>query len=415
MVDAEKRLFTSAVVLAKGSLSAKQEMPKVLAWLAPRCAQCVRDAAASERRARFVATRAPIWRYVWMWLHGYGAQNSVRSDADDLVRLRCDLTTGAEPERLRAAYELAAVPGGVEVLIDTLTHVGSSTSLRRTAMYGAIAARGLRASRVVGLVQSITEGGGDPVSISDATLDSDVDPILGVRIVEPSRWLSASVLRQHEGFDAECLLAAADPGAEVRFMAMLILARNPCLLNDKQELDCGQSKAAALLKLLAAPSHLRPPPSACLVALEALGMHSFSMAAVGPDADSLVPQAAALLAVTLASPAADSGTRAIAARALAQLAAQDAFVATMDVADAVAALHAACMGDTDRYVRGYAFEALVGMLHFSAARDALRSCSEDVASCLQMAASGRRLAREASHRWLCARRVCPLTSPESPF
>ena len=71
---AEAALYDRAVHRAKehakGGAMPFKRMPALLAWLAPRCAAAVGAAAASERRERFVADRAAVWRHVWGWLHG---------------------------------------------------------------------------------------------------------------------------------------------------------------------------------------------------------------------------------------------------------------------------------------------------------------------------------------------------------
>ena len=54
-------------------------MPAALTWLATRCAGLAGAAAERERRVRFVADRAPIWRHVWAWMHGYVGPNPLEA------------------------------------------------------------------------------------------------------------------------------------------------------------------------------------------------------------------------------------------------------------------------------------------------------------------------------------------------
>ena len=61
---------------------------------------------------------------------------------------------------------------------------------------------------------------------ADGGADDGMDPVLGLHIRDGSRWMSASVLRTLEGFDAECLLAAARPPAEAAYFSALVLARS---------------------------------------------------------------------------------------------------------------------------------------------------------------------------------------------
>ena len=83
---------------------------------------------------------------------------------------------------------------------------------------------------------------------------------------------------------------------------------------------------------------------------------------------------------------------------------------------AIQGLMAADASDADRYVRGYAFEALAAMEPVAGAklRAALEQADDhsalDTAEPEACAASA-----DERCRWLCARRLCPLTTPTSPF
>ena len=183
---------------------------------------------------------------------------------------------------------------------------------------------------------------------------------------------------------------------------------------------------------------LQAPPSACLVALEAVGV----LGAL-PASRASCPPFAALLARTLACPHADASSRAVAARSLAQLSAQGSLLSCGDNGDSsvetLRALAGALLSDGDRYVRGYAAEALASALMVGSgseaesleiSRQALAAAitPEDVASPEKTAhieridnAEGGATAQATSAvpaagaRWLCQRRWCPLTTPLSPF
>lgn len=255
---------------------------------------------------------------------------------------------------------------------------------------------------------------------------------------ERSKWISASLIRQAEGFDAECLLAAADPDAEAHYLRTLVSARAYppiCSTSFIASLFPAVGDGAAGdgdLASLAGPAgggtpppHRapRPPPSARLVALEALGS----------EREGSTRAAADLLSWALSAPTADGGTRAVAARALAQLGAQGALPGAA-LGGAVTALAAAARSDPDRYVRGYAVDALASIVLLPAASAASAGGSardhddaavragaaleaalgpEDVAAARLLASAAGDAARAV--RWLCSRRRCPLTTPESPF
>ena len=412
-VEAEQRLFAAAVGLAKEALSTnKQRMPAVLSWLAPRCALAVKRAAGKERRVRFVMDRRPIWKHIWEWLHGYckddeEASETTTSEAQLLRSLRDELTSGTEPIRMRAAYDLAALPKGGDILVEVLSDIGDgmSTSVRRTAMYGCIAANRLHAQTFTDIMirrlplgtATLRAFEGREEAATEAERQDEqherVDPVLGVPITDPSRWLSASLLREREGFDAECLLAASNKEAEAVYMAAVVLARNP------EALDGSGMTAAQLLErfLMPTPVPLSLPPSARLVALESLA-HPAIHTSTGVPALRLL---AAILTNPLSHGWADAGTRAVAARALAHVAAQG-LLRISDTLEApcsdhgpmisqtfaaAEALAAAADRDPDRYVRGYAFEALMSATS-TEQTEVRRSCAE---------------------RW------CPLTTPTSPF
>ena len=341
--------------------------------------------------------------------------------------------------------------GGVDVLLAATADPALTTSVRRTAMFGAVGAAGWSAQQLADLV---AQGLGAPTACaallpgpisadlgrSRPDLDpssAELDPILGLRMDSPARWLSASVLRSVEGFDAELLLAASSPSAEAAFLAVTVLARTP-----PGRANEGKWDATSLLLTLLDGKLLHVPPSARLVSLEALGAHAAHAAvASGPVASAPLasaPVAVERLSRTLTNERADAGTRAIAARALAQLAAQGALL-TKEGADgatehAVEALAAAAASDADRYVRGYAAEALASILFVcasgwtsdaaaakssSALLEACRAGLEAVVSTVVVAEALRRRGEgDDPHtlvRWVCARRWCPLTTPEHPF
>ena len=155
--------------------------------------------------------------------------------------------------------------------------------------------------------------------------------------------MAAPLIRRSDGFDAELLLAALRPAAEARYLAVLAASRGrPTGL------------AAPLLDLLARSSI---SISERMVALEALGTHGAAAehAAAAVDA----------LAATLASAAADGGARAVACRALSQLAAQaidGGRELRAALGGAVGSLAVALEKDGCRYARAHAAEALASIV-----------------------------------------------------
>ena len=145
--------------------------------------------------------------------------------------------------RLRAAYELGeGGAAGATALLQVLADATASTSVRRTAMYGLVAARGLTMDGLPPVLMgrcppehpsasspptSELHGAAEGKSMDTAEGRAGaegVDPILRLSAPpDPERWLSASLLRSVEGFDAECLLAR--PAAEISYLATLVLAR----------------------------------------------------------------------------------------------------------------------------------------------------------------------------------------------
>ncbi|EOD40127.1 hypothetical protein EMIHUDRAFT_454304 [Emiliania huxleyi CCMP1516] len=328
-----KRLFSSAVAAAKkeaadGSAlppTPTHLMPALLAWLAPRCAALVQRAAARERRALFVRERRPVWRHVWAWLHGQAAAPRLVSPAR-ATRLSGTLRIAAEPARLRAAYELAQATAAeaAEALLAVVSDAGAATSVRRTAAYGLSAASCVSAAQCERLL--FLAAGSDGA----------------------------------EGFDAELLLAAADPAAEIRYLAAIVLAR-ATRLADSEAVPC-------LERALAVPA----------AQLACQGW--------GASLDSPPPPPSARLEVG---------------------------------GEVVGALAAALSGDADRYVRGYAADALVSLLVHGgsdAARAALEAALGDLGTVAVLQGQDQGLAdARARCRSLCARRWCPLTTPLSPF
>ena len=270
--------------------------------------------------------------------------------------------------------------------------------------------------------------------------DGGMDPVLGVLIRDGARWTSASVLRTLEGFDAECLLAAARPPAEAAYFSTLVLARSMAVASR------GSTSGELLLGLLR-PGSLAPP-SARLVALEALGAHATARWRDGGVA-AAAPSLRFLIDVVRA-PHSDAGTRALACRALAHVASGAPAALELVAEDgpgAVGALAIALASDPDRYVRGYAAEALASVAVArgrsspcgQTAAGALASCLVDRASarsadatrvadpesddetaevlqlCTQAGSGGGASPSGVVVRWLCARRRCPLTTPSSPF
>ena len=524
---AEKALFASSLGVGRASVAdgssglRLESMPSVVRWLAPLCRARVQRAADIERSTRFVADRLPVWRHVWAWLHGreahedlsggggcdgwcgggcevetgHGPSGAEREECE-VERLRRELLSGPEPSRLRAAYELGCLGGGGRALLRVLTTSRPSTSVRRVALYGAVAAGATSSEQLAAALEaSGSEGGGgggddggggdlgsgaspeggDGHEEAEAEAQAPSlgrDPITCLPVASRARWISATLVRAREGFDAECLLAAASPHAEAAYHSTLVCARG-----DRRALDGrGPDRTPQLLRALGPPPPSSPsegleytaPPSARLVCLEALGWH----AARSEHA----PRAVALLASSLACECTDAGTRAVAARALAQLAAQGTLGAAAapacrmpapggscaprgpeeepslppaaewdgTVVAAVAALAAALEGDPDRYVRGYSADALASLLLLEAAaggaskRAALERAEQALTAAIsqaEVAEAVRRARRtgadadagdettgetddDPAHgavRWLCARRRCPLTSPRSPF
>jgi len=252
--SSSRRLFSSAVAAAKkeaadGSAlppTPTHLMPALLAWLAPRCAALVQRAAARERRALFVRERRPVWRHVWAWLHGQAAAPRLVSPAR-ATRLSGTLRTAAEPARLRAAYELAQATAAeaAEALLAVVSDAGAATSVRRTAAYGLSAASCVSAAQCERLLflaagSDGAEGGAEgvepcslpPTALRDASLPPSpdaasgaTDPILGVALEEPSRWLSASLLRASEGPAAACLPFPRTPPPPLTACGVLRLRR----------------------------------------------------------------------------------------------------------------------------------------------------------------------------------------------
>ena len=218
--------------------------------------------------------------------------------------------------------------------------------------------------------------------------------------------------------------------------------------------------SSPLTKLPASPlTKLHASVSARLVAIEALGVHG----AEPPYAPAAVAQLAAVVASTCGE---DGGARAVAARALAQLSARaigGTRALAVAVGSAVGILSVAVQLDPDRYVRGYASEALAnvavlatvhaqspsGEVPSPAELEALMDTSRRAAEALRAsglavevdymlhhllgkmrhtcAASAREMRNGSARddaildlahdavRWLCCRRRCPITTPENPF
>jgi hypothetical protein len=193
----------------------------------------------------------------------------------------------------------------------------------------------------------------------------------------------------------------------VAYHAALVLARTAVV---RQRAGCAPDDARAAQRLLrrllapaaaavglgpawqeidernSEPSERQAPPSACLVALEALGSSPTPGAGQrsvdvseggqggqgGQGCQEAYGLSMQLLARTLGSPCADAGTRAIAARALAQQCAQGALLpagryppqaepllgCSCAASAVIGSLSAALASDGDRYVRGYAADAL---------------------------------------------------------
>ena len=236
----------------------------------------------------------------------------------------------------------------------------------------------------------------------------------------------------------------------------------------------GAEKGGAEALRQALRPNLRPSLSDRLVALEGLGTHGAHGAHVGArdgaDEADAVRAVDAISAVLGASASEDGGARAVAARSLAQLTARALGAcsarAAVAVGRAVGALTMALYADADRYVRAHASEALANVAvltpvwaaHCTAAAEAAALEAASRAAAEALSASGlekevaemlRRLkelkptsgrsaalgepslragaahgaapaeaAVEAAHdvvRWLCSRRRCPITMPESPF
>jgi len=158
--SAEAELSASTVGLAKaladGGAFEKRQMRSLIAWLGPRCSATVRREVVRARRAKFVSDRRHIWSHVWRWMHGLGPPGVAAAgrfssgrasesrdgecSAEAHLRLVAQLRAPSEPERLAAAYELINSDEGHCALREVLLSVRSSTSERRTAMYGCIAA-----------------------------------------------------------------------------------------------------------------------------------------------------------------------------------------------------------------------------------------------------------------------------------
>ena len=248
-------------------------------------------------------------------------------------------------------------------------------------------------------------------------------------------------------------------GAAERFVSSVTTSQASSPLTKLPACPLTKLHACPLTKLPACPlTKLHASVSARLVAIEALGAHG----AEPLYAPAAVAQLAAVVASTCGE---DGGARAVAARALAQLSAQSiggTRALAVAVGAAVGVLSVAVQLEPDRYVRGFASEALanVAVLAFVHAQspsgevpspaelEALTDTSQRAAETLR--ASG--LAVEVDHmlhqllgqmlhtcasargmwnggarddamidlahdavRWLCCRRRCPITTPENPF
>jgi hypothetical protein len=433
---AEAALFDSAIVRAKEEAAAErlpfQRIPEVIKWLAPECAEAVRVLTFSERRARFVKDRAPIWWHIWCWLHGMRADDASneRERADSFEGLGQKLLCGSEPERLCTAYRLAQY--GRDGLARLLAVIGSSsvrTSVRRTAMYGMTAA--CAGAEKQQLMSSIADTEAVFVSAFCGSLaddqmagTSDPEPVgekddTLAETLSGDDWMPASIIRKRDGFDAELLLAAARPNAEARYLKLLAIARSSA-----------EGWASLLISVLRSSA---VSTSERMVVLEALGSHGVG---VGQARHSIRE-----LCAVLASPMSDGGARAVAARALAQIGFQaiSHTVASgeevrLSLAEATSSLSSALADDSCRYVRAHAAEALVCILlaHAIAAESeksslypgsvsAIHALStsgglalHDLKTCVARAI----VAPHQSHtcaRWLLCRRRCPITSPSSPF
>lgn len=324
------------------------------------------------------------------------------------------LRSSSEPERLAAGYELSRTPAGRRALIDVLLSKQSSTSERRTAVYGCIAGGAVSAETLLeavraaaaackpdGLAHASTTDGCQGMGCAGPRCEP-TNPWHRVEGSSPPSdggWMPANLIRSLDGFDAESMMAAYSPAAAAAFAATLAFTRSarpagaaathpPASIcgcpGESLEGDPGESilrteaeaVGATLLRLLDNSRALSI--SARLVLLGALGTHSLEPIHI---------RATARLACAIVSDsAADGSARAVAARVLSQLSARAIGAACTSpqdpataysaspyppaaalraaVRESVGALAGALAGDADRYVRGHAAEALasIGML-----------------------------------------------------
>jgi len=398
---AEVLLFESAVERAKamaaGGAFETSQLGRVVAWLGPQCARVAAREASAARRRRFVRDRAPIWRHVWRWLHGQeGAEGAAPAC---LPRLVAQLSSAAEPERLCAAYALARSAPGAVALLAAMLSPESSTSVRRTATYGCVASGAVDASTLERLVAQSsrvrvgtedeaegaaadgdsvrTEAAGQPLLARENGPADGYDgrawrPVGSGRAASTDGWMAACVVREADGFDAECMMAVADPSAAALYAATLAFARGARVAGAGPR--GGEDVCGVALRLLRGPAATALSISVRLVLLESLGLHGGAS-----------PHAASRLASQLvADTAVDGAARAVGARVLSQLAArsiQDSLGAGgprggcrggaaeeaeggglgLALAACVTPLATALGSDPDRYVRGHAAEALASV------------------------------------------------------
>jgi hypothetical protein len=195
-----------------------------------------------------------------------GPDSKLGSPSTELLAAR--LRSGPESSRLRAAYEIAASHASSTLgesaahaaLIAALTDETTSTSLRRTAMYGALAAQAVTPEALLELFTRKGAGAGAGAGTGAgaeaeaeakaeaqgrARTEMETEAIRGNQrpseaqgrartemeteaqqaAMRDGGWMAASLIRALDGFDAELLLSAHHSSSEARYVALLACVR----------------------------------------------------------------------------------------------------------------------------------------------------------------------------------------------
>jgi hypothetical protein len=211
-------------------------------WLLPRATARV-DAVRQRRLGEaFVARRRPIWQHVWAWLHGAAVPSVSPPIAEREAMLR-SLSHPIEAVRLQAAYTVAAFADGRQLLAAHLCQ-DAPTSVRRTTMYGCIAAGGCHIPPDFPPAQAEAPAGGDgpsPLAPPSSGVSDRTNAHAGTS--EDSHLPIIASRRLADGVDYELLMGANSSNAEAAFCMVASLANAT---------DCSAADAAPRAAVLCA-------------------------------------------------------------------------------------------------------------------------------------------------------------------